>query len=549
MHAFSPSGQEFVILDAFGLTRFVLPTKPKTPAKSKRNDKVVGVKLRANGDTLLAYNARSNRISTWRISDLKQLKHGFSDNDASAPLEDGAHVLTADWDGSARLQTFDGQLVGKVTMGEVKALGVVDLGPRLKPLQPNIASEIWTGPSGNFALFHGRRGVLVGGVIAPGTTIAHACWEVVLGQPAGVLSVTFGEAATIVLVYLPSEGETRCARVSAEGVAMVVKSDAAATFDGARIVYEHAGAIFRTTFEGVTEELAKVIDEAPGEVMARGDAVFRVSADRERVLDVKSGIESVRKLPEEERDARLYLLSRVRLANEKSRPSNVVFELADLAPPQYGHWLSPRLSWTLGDHSLLGCIAIGSTIADFTTDTSHRPSGTWSLRSFRGQVDWCAPTRDEALEAIAHQERVGLSLVDGLHYLATPLEHAFGRASDAKPATAPSPSEAMAKVVLAALVHIAKTGAQTGMAEAAKVDVNAAELIPHVNAAFFDTASKGYTQPAQAALYLAIAAYGRDAALVLTDWFDVHPSGFAQSNGHIVGDARELYDALYPGTK
>ena len=547
MHAFSASGQELVILDAFGLTRFVLPTKPKTPAKSKRNDKVAGGKLRANGDTLLAYNVRSNRISTWRISDLKQLKHGFSDYDASAPLEDGAHVLTADWGGGLRLQTFEGAAVGNIAFSEVKALGKLELGPRLPSLKTNVASEIWTGPEGAFALFDARRGVIRGGVIAAGTTEANACWELDIGQPAGLLEVLPGVSSTLVRVYVPSESQTHCVRVTTGGVVtQVVKSDGPATFDGSRIVYEHAGVIFRTTFEGATEELAKVVDDAPGEVMARGDAVFRMSSDRERLLEVKSGIESIRKLPESEREARVYLLSVVRLANEQARPSNALIELTDLAPPAYGNWLTPRLSWSYGDRSLLGSIAIGATITNFMADTSHRPRGTWALGSYNNQVDWCPPTRAQALEAIAHMERTGLSLVDGLHYLATPLEQSFGRASDAHPATDISASEAMAKVVLAALVHIAKTGAQAGMAEAAKTDVDRAELIRHLNADFFDAANKVYTQPAQAALFLALAAFGRDAKSVLRDWTEVNPSGFAKSNAHITGVVLKLYAARYP---
>ena len=547
MHAFTPSGQEFVILDAFGLTRFVVTTKPKTPAKSKRNDKVAGVKLRANGDTLLAYNARSHRVSTWRISDLKQLKHGFSDYDASAPLEDGAHVLTAEWGGGLCLQTFDGKPVGNIELGTLQNLGKVELGPRLAAPQTNVGGEVWAGPGGAFALFHARRGVLIGGVIPAGTTAAEACWELDVGQLAGTLEVMPAPSGTLLRVYVPSEGQTHCARVMESGVVTrVVKSDGPATFDGARIVHEHARVILRTTLEGVTEELARVTDDAPGEVMAHGDAVFRVSSDRERVLDVNSGIESPRKLAEEEREARLYLLSQIRLANERARPSNVLIELADLAPPQYGNWLSPKLSWSFGDGSLLGAVAIGATITDFMADTSHRPKGTWALGSYNNQVDWCPSTRAQTLEALAHMERTGLSLVDGLHYLATPLEYAFGRGSEVKPATEASPSEAMAKVVLAALVHVAKTGSQVGMAEAAQHDVTHGELLAHVNAAFFDGANKVYTQPAQAALFLALLAYGRDAKRVLRDWIELHPSGFAKSNSHIAGKALALHASLYP---
>jgi len=220
------------------------------------------VKLRANGDILIVYNARSNRISTWRISDLKRL-HGFSDYDASAPLEDGAHVLTANWS-AIRLQTFDGKPVGPIAIEAPRASSTLDMGPKLSSPPKNLPvslagknapSEIWIGPGGSFASFDARRGVPFGGVIAAGTTTASTTWE----------------------------------------------------------VHERARTILRTSFEGLTEEvagfpsgkevagfpsgkeLAKVNDDAPGEVVARGDSVCRLSADRERVLGVNGGIESVRK--------------------------------------------------------------------------------------------------------------------------------------------------------------------------------------------------------------------------------------------------------------
>jgi hypothetical protein len=541
MHAFSPSGQELLLFDAFGLTRFVLPTKPKAPMKSKRIDKVVGVKLRASGDTALAYNVRANRISSFSISDLKPLKHGFSDYGTSAPHEDGAHVLTTDWDGSLKLQTFAGALVDFIPLRDVASLGVLDVGPRLSPLSPNVPSEVWTGLGGSFAVYQGRRGMLVGGVIPSGTTTATACWELDVGQPEGVLHVAPGEASTFVRVFSPSEGQTRCARVTQRGVeAQTVKSDGPATFDGERIVYERAGTIFRTTFDGKTEELAKVEDEGPGELIARGDAVYRVSADRERVRDIASGVESPRKLPEGE--ARLELLSRVRSANERSRRSNVVIELADLAPQ--GGRLDIDLAWSFGDCGLLGVISIGNVIGEFVADPGER----WALRALRGQTVWCPPGRERALEAIAHMEATGLSLLNGLPYLmlvdglAPPPLFLGVPAADG-----PSPSQAMAKVVLAAILHVAKTGTQVGMAEAARSDIAPEDLVRHLNAAFFDAASEQmHTRRFQPVLHLAMAALGRDAKAVLREWTELHPCAFVRSNPHVADEALKLYAALYP---
>ena len=552
MHAFSSDGQHVVFVDAFGLTRLTLPKKLKTDKASP------GSHLRLNGSLVLAHSARNNQAMLWDVSSLKKVKVAFrfSPYEPTALANDGAHVLQATHGGGIEVRALDNNRVGKYEADDsARDYGRVELGRRLEPLPIRTRSVVWTGPAGHFVVHDPCRGRLFGGILEPCTAPPRDTWVADVGAPAGPLSVIISSTGeTFVSTWTPSEGKACCALLREDGVrTRSVSSDGPATFDGARIIYEREGAVVRESFEGEVERFDLSDREGPGELMAHGETLLRVSADRERILDVRTGAQVDRKLPAPEREARAYMLSVVQRANERGRASDVVFELEDLECTSENRRV-PRMTWTFGERSLLSAISIGDAIARLQEDETARSLGTQGLPSYRAQDEWRALQEAELVASLAHMETAGLSLFAGLYYVADPLLTCLGRVEhEITPESArPLLSAGAHAALLRALVFVAKTGGEKGMTEAARAEgaVTAETIREHITAGFLDQFARGSGNPPQMAIsFLLVDALRADALPILIDWALERPTFFSQWNPHVTYRPLAILVRLCPETR
>jgi hypothetical protein len=547
MHAFVDDGKQLVFFDAFGLTRVQLPKKVKTDRK------VSGTWMCANGALALLHSQRTNTRTGRALPALKSVKiEGSYDLSygAAAVLPDGASAMTLGHDGNVTVVAVPGAKklwAASLANGAKAVTGAVDLGALLP--KNGWERAIFIGADGAMVALNPHAGGLFGARI-DGESLADP-WHVPLGSaPQGVLVCTPSIDETFIASFHAKTQQACCVVVDAKHNARSRALDALAppAFSGGRVVRQtELGVIVRESFAGGAVEKFALPEgtHGVGEVCATGDAIYFITADRNRIVDVKTGDVVERQLPEEEAQLRADYLAFLARFDGSRRASNTTISLAAMDPPAYGAGHRPNWSWNSGDQSLLHYLVVGNFIARARREESPKYSpGSWSYTSELRKHDV-----DDVAAALRTLETHELSLIDGLSLCSSPLGESW---LERTPETERGPrlTSDAARLLLRAIAESLHARGRVSFA----TEIDAWQREPLDARHFIDmfdpsVERDGWFDAQSAALWAVLAAFGPESAPVFVDWLVARKSGFVVGNSHIARDAVEAMLRSFPETK
>jgi hypothetical protein len=546
MHSFDANGEYVVFYDAFGFSSLHLPT-----GKLKTDKEISGKWFTANGGTALPHNERANArvgrllpaLAKRKFSDGYDLKYS-----KVALLSDGKRAAKAG-DKELELIPLDKGATTKVALAAGKKLKPFTLGPRLDP-HKKWDSRTFVGTDDSFAHFD-NDGTLFGGQLAKGGKVTNP-WSVKSGLPQGRVTAIPHASGTFVTAWHPALNRSFCAVVNGDAKTREVETISPATWSGSALVYQpSAGEIVREPINGGSEvERFQLPANAhgPGELMAKGDRIFFIPADRARVIDVVSGAAIDRKLGSNLTEIRATFLEYERRFNELGRVGNLIVDLDCFNKPRFGRQHTPGFEWDDGDLGFLRLVVCGWLVQSLRTENG----GAHSLGSYSNPQHLRPIDAKELIRDFEAMDRGNINLLYGLSFLQHPLEEAYGGSfNDDKKVKVTKPMQQDAEhVLLWAMIDQLKSNKRIELAKNApkwaKQKLTPEIFVKECNS---QVETEGWNEAQFAAAWLVLDYFGANALKVFIDWLVLRPSGIARNNMHIISDPVRRMFKQYPETR
>lgn len=544
MHFFDAGGEYVVFFDAFGFSCLHFDT-----GKLKTDKEISGKWFTANGGVALPHNERANArvgrvlptLAKKKIGDGYDLKYS-----RVALLADGKRAAKHG-DKELELIPLEKGAATKVALEAGKKLKPFTLGPRLDPYK-KWDSRIFVGTDDSFVVFD-SEGTLYGGQLAKNKVTGP--WSVKCGLPQGRVTAIPHATGTFVSAWHPALNRSFVALVNGEAQTREVETISPATWSGKALVYQPSPSeLVREPLSGGQSERFELPANAqgPGEVMAHGDHLFFIPADRARVINVITGTAIDRKLGENLIEIRGTFLEYERRFAELGRVANQTVELSCFNKPRFGRGHTPGLTWDDGDLGFLRLVV--SSWLVHTLRTEH--GGQYSLSSYSPPQFLRPIDAKELVRDFEAMDRGNLELLHGFTMLQHPLEEAYGGSfNDDKKVKVTKPMEQDAEhLLLWAVIEQLKSKKRVELAKNAPKwakqkltpEVFIKELDPRVG-------SEGWNDAQFAVAWLVLDYFGADAVKVFIDWLVLRPSGLARNNMHIIGDPAKRMFKQFPETK
>lgn len=557
MHAFSKDGKHLVIHDGFGLSRISFP-------KSVKTDKsLAGRDLSLAANRLLVSASKSNQRALRSVDALLNLRFSGSNYDAYALYPDDQHAVQPAF---RTLRVIDTSAKGVVETLEFAAdmpiVQGIDLG-RTRPTKNNFTTVARMGEDGTIATF-GARGQEPGeinvGRMKSATTL-EPMFRVLHDQPAGQLLLYPSADETFIGAYDRGLAKARIYRVDAKRDVQFWELDARSTptFSGGYWCWQRDEAtLCRADWRELDKPERFAIPQEHagiGTVMAHGDKLLLLTADRERVVDVQRAKVIDRKLAAKELPIRERAMTVVRRYDRwlGEEAGELWFGHLDHHPK------TGRTSWSpqfdLGAHTLSAHFAFGD-LVNTAREGAALSISSYSLPSGVARCDLEAVRR--AFSALERHEGQLLRALTGMHHaLKSHFEPAYdqrnkrGLAAPAKMFTTQA-ATVLLRAVFAVIQKRGKVPLVHNVDVWSKQAFTARELAAQRFVADSWNATDelaGAFELSLSCMFIAIELLGAEALDAVLEWTVRAPTDFATANAHIAVEAVAALIRYFPETE
>jgi hypothetical protein len=358
MHASTPDGRRFMVVDGYGLTRVELPNKVKNDRKAMCSDQGA-LSLDAGGARALVWDDQWDQCTLLATADLERKAFDRFALSRARLSSDGTRVVSID-DTRVKVAPLDGgaPLFGSLP-GPVDGAQALSFGRR-EQRRPRCFTQWALGEGDRVAVLRedGERvRLVIGKLIGAALEVAREVTLSIGGGGPLSLSIDARGSATLLLVERGIEtvfglrvGEDgRAEEFSFAGLTMPERRGdewLSQVSESTVVQCDDAGKRSREW------SIADAAHRGVGELIACGEGVYFVPPHRECVIELDKGAVISRKLPAKEASVRRYYTALFPRYDRAGAPFGVQFSLGRTSFWNKGQQVSGSFSVSVGDGSL-----------------------------------------------------------------------------------------------------------------------------------------------------------------------------------------------------